>query len=153
MWLEDLHEPPQRLALDNIERAPSQVRGNQIAIGLFAFIFDRHDEPFGFVGTDVQSRTADQGDDPCTPTDADGVRGPGMGGKIVCHRLLAFMHADFLIAADLRDDLHATEQRRGPIDKGRRAIEGIRRDTVTLKAGCWVLNWASKRRASACLVG
>ena len=35
-----------------------------------------------------------------------------------------------LIAADLREDLHATEDGRGLIDKGARAIEGIRADTV-----------------------
>ena len=31
--------------------------------------------------------------------------------------------------------MHATEQRRGAIDKGRRAIEGIRRDTVDPDVG------------------
>ena len=56
-----------------------------------------------------------------------------MGGKIVSDVLLALMQADFLIAAYLRDHLHATEQRRGAIDKGRRAIEGIRHDTVDLE--------------------
>ena len=34
------------------------------------------------------------------------------------------------MAADLRDHLPATEQRRGAIDKRRSPIEGIRRDTV-----------------------
>ena len=58
-----------------------------------------------------------------------------MGGKIVADVLLALMQADFLIAADLRDHLHATEHRRGTIDKGRRAIEGIRRDTVNPDVG------------------
>ena len=46
------------------------------------------------------------------------------------HVLLALLQADFLIAADLRDHLHATEHRRGAIDKGRRAIEGIRRNGI-----------------------
>ena len=58
-----------------------------------------------------------------------------MGGKIVVDVLLALMQADFLIATDLRDHLYATEPRRGAIDKGRRAIEGIRRNTVDLEVG------------------
>src|SRR5947207_13968184 len=53
-----------------------------------------------------------------------------MGGKIVGHVLCAFPGANVLIAADLGEDLYATEHGRGLIDKGPRAIEGIRRDTV-----------------------
>ena len=53
-----------------------------------------------------------------------------MGGKIVSHVLFACPGSNVLIAADLREDLHATEHGRGLIDKGPRAIEGIRRDTV-----------------------
>ena len=49
----NLDEPPQRVALDNIKRAPGQIRGYQIAIGLFLFIFDRHDKPFGLVSADI----------------------------------------------------------------------------------------------------
>ena len=58
-----------------------------------------------------------------------------MRGTVVGNVLFAFVHADFLIAAYLRDHLHATEQRRGAIDKGRRAIESIRRDTVHPEGG------------------
>jgi hypothetical protein len=36
----NLHEPPQRVALDNIKRAPTEIRGDQIAIALFVFIFN-----------------------------------------------------------------------------------------------------------------
>jgi hypothetical protein len=61
--------------------------------------------------------------------DADGVRRPGMRGKIVGHRLLALSDSNMLITADLREDLHALEQGRGLIDKGARAIEGIRGNT------------------------
>jgi hypothetical protein len=53
-----------------------------------------------------------------------------MRGKIVGNVLCALLHADFLIAAYLRDHLHTTEHRRGAIDKGCGPIEGIRRDTV-----------------------
>jgi hypothetical protein len=49
--------------------------------------------------------------------------------------LFALTDPNVLIAADLRDDLHATEQGRGAIDKGRRAIEGIRRDRVNPDGG------------------
>jgi hypothetical protein len=49
----NLDEPPQRVALDHIKRAPSQIRGHQIAIGLFLFVFDRYDEPFSLVRADV----------------------------------------------------------------------------------------------------
>ena len=58
-----------------------------------------------------------------------------MGGKIVGHRLLPFMHADFLVAAYLRDDLHATEQRRGGINEGGRALESVGRYTADGKGG------------------
>src|SRR5205085_365163 len=44
--------------------------------------------------------------------------------------LCTFADADMLIAADVREHLPPTEQRRGRIDKGGWAIEGIRRDTV-----------------------
>ena len=44
--------------------------------------------------------------------------------------LFAPSDPNVLIAADVRDDLYATAQGRGTIDKGRRAIEGIRRDAV-----------------------
>src|SRR5437763_2628655 len=54
----NLDEPPECMALDNIKRPPTEVGGDQIAIGLFLGIFDRHDEPFRFVGADIQ---------PCTP--------------------------------------------------------------------------------------
>jgi hypothetical protein len=78
VWLEDLDEPTERLALDNIECPPTQVGGDQRAISLFLGIFDGHDEPFGFVGADIP---------PCTPyhrsylnttADADGEGRPRM---------------------------------------------------------------------------
>jgi hypothetical protein len=65
----------------------------------------------------TQPRTANDGDDPFAPTDADGMGRPGMGGKIVGHVLLPLLQAHLLIAADLRNDLHPTEHRRGAIDK------------------------------------
>ena len=75
-----------------------------------------------------------------------------MGSKIVMDVLLTLLQADFLIAADLRDHLHATEQRRGAIDKGRRAMT-IRRDTVRPGSQDVASYWASKDKASACFVG
>jgi hypothetical protein len=49
----NLYEPPQRVALDDIKSAPGEIRGDQIAIGLFMFIFHGHHKAFGFVGADV----------------------------------------------------------------------------------------------------
>src|SRR5262245_14833999 len=93
----NLYEPPQSVALNNIERPPTQVGGDQIAIALFLGIFDGHDEPLGFVGTDVQTRTADHRHALSPPTDTDGVRRPGMGRKLVVHRLLALSDSNMLI--------------------------------------------------------
>src|SRR6266852_5986635 len=53
-----------------------------------------------------------------------------MGGTRVGDVLCALPDPNVLIAADVREDLHATENGRGPIDKGRRSIERIRHDTV-----------------------
>jgi hypothetical protein len=50
--LGDLDKPTKRMALDNIERPPTEVGSQQIAIRLFLGIFDGHDEPFDFVGAD-----------------------------------------------------------------------------------------------------
>jgi hypothetical protein len=58
-----------------------------------------------------------------------------MGGKIVGHVLVALADPNVLMAADLGEDLDATEQGRGRIDKGGRAIEGIRCDTVNPDVG------------------
>jgi hypothetical protein len=95
----------------------------------------RHDEPFGFVGTNIQPGTADDGDDLFAPTDADGVGRTRMGSQIVGNVLFALVQADFLIAANLRDHLHATERHRSAIDKRRGPIEGIRHDTVDPQGG------------------
>src|SRR5499426_3141691 len=118
------------MALDNIERPPAQVGGDEIAIGLFLGIFDGHDEPFGFVGADIQPCTPYHRYDLNTTSNADGVGRPGMGGKIVSDVLVLLADPNVLIAADLRDHLYALEKSRGPIDKSRRAIEGIRHDCV-----------------------
>jgi hypothetical protein len=56
----NLDEPPQRVALNTIERPPTQVGGDQRARALFLGICEGHDAPLGFVGTDVQTRPADQ---------------------------------------------------------------------------------------------
>src|SRR5215471_15943673 len=53
-----------------------------------------------------------------------------MGSKIVGHRLFALSDSNVLITADLREDLHTLEEGRGRIDKGARAIEGIRGNTM-----------------------
>ena len=53
-----------------------------------------------------------------------------MGSKIGGDGLYALPDPNVLIAADLRENLHAPENGRGTIDKGRRAVERIRHDTV-----------------------
>jgi hypothetical protein len=58
-----------------------------------------------------------------------------MGGKIVSDVLVPLADSNVLIAADLRDHLDAPEQSRGPIDKSRCAIEGIRQDSVNPDLG------------------
>src|SRR2546428_5358934 len=148
-----LDKPTHGMALDNIKRPPTQVGGDQIAIGLFCFIFDGYDEPFGFVSADIQ---------PCTPhyrhhllatSNADGVGRPGMGGKVIGDVLVTRADPNVLIAADLRDHLDATKKGRGTLDKSRRAIERIRHDRVNPASGCWALKVSSKRSASCSVVG
>ena len=120
------------MALDNIKRPPTEVGGDQRARGLFLGIFDRHDEPFRFVGADIQPCTPSHRHHLRTASDADAVRRPGMGGKVVSDVLRALADPHVLIAADLRQDLHTTAQGRGAIDKRRRAIERIRPARVNL---------------------
>ena len=55
-----------------------------------------------------------------------------MGGKIVGKVLVALMQADVLITPCLREDLHPAEKGGGAIDKGRGAIERLRRDNSAL---------------------
>ena len=107
----NLDEPTERMALDNIKRPPTEVGSNQIAIGLFLGIFDGHDEPFGFVGADIQPRTPDQRPHLLTASDADAVGRPRMGGKVVGDVLVPLAGPNVLIAADLREHLD-------PIEKG-----------------------------------
>ena len=127
------------MTLNNIKRPPAQVRGDQIAIGLFLVISDRDDKPFGFVRANVSPGTADHRGHFLSASDTDVVRGPGMGRKVGGDVLFALADAYLLIAADLRNHLHPTEPGRGRIDKGRRAIEGIRGDTVNLDVRMVVL--------------
>jgi len=97
----NLDEPTQGVGLDNIERAPSQVRRDQIAIALFACVLQRNDNAFGVVGAEVQSRTCHDGHDLVPATDAAVLRRTRMGRKLVGHVLLALVRANVLIAADL----------------------------------------------------
>src|SRR5467141_1270781 len=131
----NLDKPTQGMALDNIKRPPTQVGGDQRAIGLFLFIFDGDDEPFGFVGADIQPGTPHYRYHLIAASDAEGVGRPGMGGKVVGDVLVTLADSNVLIAADLRENLYTTEKGRGPIDKSRRAIERIRHDRVNPDIG------------------
>src|SRR5215472_5049347 len=84
----NLDKPTECMALDNIQGPPTQVGGDQIAIGLFLYIFDGHDEPFGFVSADIQPCTPDHRYDLSAASDADGVGRPRMGRKVVSHVLV-----------------------------------------------------------------
>ena len=106
----NLDEPPQRMALDNSTRPPTQVGGDQIARGLFRFIFDGHDEPFGFVGADLQACATHHRHHLIAASDADGVGRPGMGGQVVGDVLVTRADSNVLIAAALREHLYATEK-------------------------------------------
>jgi len=106
----NLDEPPQRLALDPIQGPPTQVGGAQRAIGLLLGLFDRHDQPFGVVGTDVSPGTADRRHHRRTASDTDTVRRPRMGGKIVGNVWRTLADPQGLMATDWREDLHAPEQ-------------------------------------------
>ena len=110
-------------------------RRRSIARGLFLGIFDGHNEPFSFVGADIQPCTPYQRYDLNTTSDANGEGRPRMGGKVVSDVLVTLADPNILIAADLRDHLDAIEKRRGPIDKRRRAIECIRHDRVNPDIG------------------
>src|SRR2546421_11539334 len=81
---------------------------------LFLCIFDRHDKPFGVMGADVEPRTPDRRHHLLTAPDAEALRCPWMGRKIVGDVLYAFPDPNVLIAANLREDLYATENSRGP---------------------------------------
>jgi hypothetical protein len=137
-------EPPPRMALDNLERAPGQVRCPQITIRLFARLFDGHDDPFRVVGADGHPCPANKPLHFSTAPDAEAWRRTGVGRNIVRDARVALMPADFLMATEPGDDLHTTTQRRGAVDKGRRAIEGIRRDTVPREAGMVRRAWCSQ---------
>src|SRR5262245_32526899 len=98
------------MALDNIERPPTEVGSNQIAIRLFLGIFDGHDEPFGFVDADIQPRTPDQGHHLLTASDTDAVERPRMNDEVVGDVLVPGAGPNVLIAADLREHLYTIEQ-------------------------------------------
>jgi len=47
---ENLYEPPKGVRLHNIQGAPGQIRGHQVAVVFFAFIFEGDDEAFSLMG-------------------------------------------------------------------------------------------------------
>ena len=58
-----------------------------------------------------------------------------MRGNIVGDVLFPVPHAEVLMATNVRDDLDATTHRRRVIDKGCRAMQGIRCNTVNPDIG------------------
>jgi len=75
----------------------------QITIGLFLVIFDGHDEPFGFVGADLQPCTPDHRHYLSAASDADGGGRPGMGWHSSQRRAGPVADPNVLSAAALRD--------------------------------------------------
>ena len=97
------------MALDHIKRPPTQVGCDQRALALFLCVFDRHDKPFGVVGADVEPRTPDSCHHLLTAPDAEALGCPRMGGTIIGDVLGALPDPNILIAADWRQNVHATE--------------------------------------------
>jgi hypothetical protein len=137
-------EPPPRLALNNIERAPGQVRCHQRTIRLFARLCDGHENPLSVGGADVQPCTATKHLHLSTAPEAEALRRTGMSRNRIRDVRFALRPADVLMATELGDDLHTPTQRRGAVDQGRRAIEGIRRETVHREGGMVRREWCSQ---------
>jgi hypothetical protein len=128
----NLDEPPQRLGLDHIEWAPGEISSQQRPIAIFVCVFQRHDDAWGG-GTDVQPRPAHDHQALFAPTDADGLWRPAMGRKSVSDMLRTFVEAHLLIAAQLREDLRATDNRRGALHTGGCTREGVGHKTVDVE--------------------
>jgi hypothetical protein len=118
------------VALDDVKRAPTERRGDQIAIGRFMFVLHRHPKTCGCVGAAISAGPADPGDPLFSASDTEALRRAGMWGTIVGNVLLPCADADVLMAADLREHVHPTEKCRGRIDQRASPLEGIRRDAV-----------------------
>jgi hypothetical protein len=97
---DNLDKPTERRAWDNIKCPPTQVGGDQIAIGLCRFLLDGHDAPFGFVGADIQPGTPYRRYDLSATSDADGVGRPRMGSKVVSAVLGTLADPHVLIAVE-----------------------------------------------------
>jgi len=95
----NLDEPPQGVCLHDIEGAPAEVGRDQIALGVFAFIFQRHDEPFGVMGTYLQTATAHDRYHLVPATDADSQWRTGMRGTRVGDVLFTLVQPHLLMAA------------------------------------------------------
>jgi hypothetical protein len=141
------------MALDHIKRPPTQVGGDQIAIALVIVVCDRHDKPFGVVGADIQPRTTDSRHHLLATPDAEALGWPRMGGTIVGDVLFALPNPNVLMAADWRDDLHATENGGGRIDEGRRSIACICHDTVHPDMGMVGLERLKQAQGELCFRG
>ena len=117
------------MALDNIKRPPTQVGGDQIAIvSSSPYLIATINRLVWWEQTYRRALPKSR-----SPPDRPGCGCAGVspdGWQNSRRRVVRASDPNVLIAADLREDLHATENGRGPIDKGRRSIERIRHDTV-----------------------
>lgn len=125
-----LHEPPQRVALDAIQGAPTQIGGDQRTRGRFVCIRHGHHTACGGVSAALEPGTADHGHARLPTPEAEALRRPGMGGTRGGHMWRPVATADVLIAADVRAPGHAAAACRGGIDTGGNPIERLRREAV-----------------------
>jgi len=123
------------------ERAPAEIGRQHIAIGVVAVVLQSDDEPFGVMGTPVQSGTTHDGHHLVPTADADRLWRTGMGDKIVGHVLLARVPPDSLITTPLADDLSSTEEGRCSIHKGSAPIEGISDEAVHVEGRLGRVAW------------
>lgn len=105
-----LDAPSQSVGVHDRKRAPAQIGCDHIAIGVCAGLFQSDDEPFGVMGTHIQTGTAYDSHHLLPTAAADLLGCPGRGDKIVGDVLLALVHSHALITAQRADDLDPTKE-------------------------------------------
>ena len=97
--LDYLDQPAPGVGVDPSERAPRQVRREQIARALFAGVLQRQEKACGVGGAEGPARTCHEGPDLFPAPEADGRRRTRMGRNIVGPGLRARVRAQVLMAA------------------------------------------------------
>lgn len=149
----NLDEPTSGMGRDTLPRTPTESRRDPMARRLFACVWPRPDNAVGVVGTAVQARPADEGDDRFPTAATEVLGGPGMGSTIVSDVLFALGPADGLMTAPLTDHLPPPQLAEAASTK----VEGSSRASATTP-GTWRVGWgavhgSNQRRARSCWVG